>query len=135
MYVYTIKITGLKEFTKAMREAPRMLIRELDKAVWRSVLAVEREAKPITPFDTGYLRASIIPGRPLGQKDRIAMIAPYAPYAIYVHEGTRKWPLSKPPRAPGTVRQFMKKGAEKAEPDIDRYFIQALDKVIRHITK
>jgi HK97 gp10 family phage protein len=48
---------------------------------------VEREAKQVTPVDTGRLRASIrvLPIiRPLE-----AIIQPHTEYAIYVHEGTR----------------------------------------------
>jgi hypothetical protein len=66
---------------------------------------VEREAKLVTPVDTGRLRASIRVMSGLGSLQQI--VQPNVDYAIYVHEGTR-YMKSRP---------FMFWGAETASKD------------------
>jgi len=103
--------------------APMDLKKELQKAIAKSTMKVEQKTKPITPYDTGRLRASIRSYL----APNIGKIFPTVDYAIFVHEGTSKWPLSKPPKAAGTVRQFLKVGLEKSERDIQTYFEQAIE--------
>ena len=121
-----LEIKNIDKITDKFGRMPAKARKELHNAVVKSAFQVEREAKPITPFDTGRLRGSI-------RKDVMplsAVIAPNVNYAIYVHEGTRRWPLHIPPKKPGTVRQFMKVGAEKALPKVQRFFNEAIKKVI-----
>jgi len=122
----TIHITGLDGLKDSFGRWPKELKRELSLAVKKSAFLIEREAKPITPFDTGMLMGSIRSDiKPLW-----ASIAPHKKYSIFVHEGTRRWPLSVPPKKPGKVRQFMKVGAEKATPKIEKEFERAVDKAL-----
>lgn len=121
-----LEIKNIDKIIDKFGRMPGKARKELHNAVIQSAFQVEREAKPITPFDTGLLKGSI-------RKDIMpmsALIAPHVHYAIYVHEGTRKWPLRVPPRKPGTVRQFMKIGAERALPKIQKFFDEAIKKVI-----
>lgn len=122
-----IRIKNLDKLTRGLNKFPGNLKREFRVAMEKAIFMVEGKAKPITPYDTGRLRASIT-------KDYIksfaAAISPKVNYAIYVHMGTRYWPLSMPPKKPGTVRQFMKIGAEKAEPTIDILFNSAVEKAL-----
>ncbi len=99
----------------------------LQKALVKSTFEVERKSKVITPFDTGYLRRSIRKSiMPLS-----AWIAPHAEYAIYIHEGTRRYPLYLSPKKPGTVRQFMKVGAEKALSKIQKHINDAIKESLK----
>jgi len=118
----TIRIEGLSKLNDKLRRFSPRLKRELSKAIAKSAYLVERETKPITPIDTGRLRGSIR----TNISGLRAIIAPTAKYAIFVHEGTRRWPLRMPPKSPGTVRQFLKKGSEKAAPRIRKYFEDAI---------
>ncbi len=121
-----IEIKNIDKIIDKFGRMPKKARIELHKAVVKSAFQVEREAKPITPFDTGRLRGNIkndiMPLR--------SLIAPHVNYAIYVHEGTRRWPLRIPPKKPGTVRQFMKVGAERALPKVQKFFDEAIKKVI-----
>jgi HK97 gp10 family phage protein len=74
----------------------------LQVAIKTMAFLVEREAKQVTPVDTGRLRASI--GVDLGNLQ--ARIAPNTDYAGFVHEGTKFM----------HARPYMKWGLEKAEP-------------------
>lgn len=79
---------------------------------------VEREAKQVTPVDTGRLRASIrvLPViRPLEQ-----VIQPHTDYAIYVHEGTRYM----------RGRPFMYWGAKTAVQGLEAKLSKDLDSLI-----
>lgn len=74
---------------------------QLQKQISQFAFDVEREAKQVTPVDTGRLRASIFTS--IGNLE--ARIQPNTNYAIFVHEGTRYM----------TARPFMQIGFEKAE--------------------
>jgi len=117
-----IRIDGLDKLNSKFNRFSPMLKTELNKAILKSAYEIERETKPITPVDTGRLRSSI--------RKRIsnleAVISPTTKYAIFVHEGTRRWPLRISPKVAGTVRQFLKEGAKRATPRIHRYFKDAL---------
>lgn len=62
----------------------------IEKKMHRAVLTVERKAKQVAPVRTGTLRRDIR-GRveAAGRRGAIGN-SPVAPYAIYVHEGTRR---------------------------------------------
>lgn len=83
--------------------------------IYKIALLIERNAKQLTPVNTGALRSSIstsflIMG--IG-----ARVATNKDYAIFVHEGTR-YMRSRP---------FMKKGAEFAEPQIAGQISKRID--------
>ncbi|MHA1225123.1 MAG: HK97-gp10 family putative phage morphogenesis protein [Candidatus Hodarchaeales archaeon] len=121
-----IEIKGLDKVHRKFGKLPREIKNELREGIIKSAFIVERKSKPITPVDTGRLRASITKDiEPFK-----ATIGPRVDYAIFVHEGTRNWPLHIPPKMPGTVRQFMKIGAERAEHEIRRVFEEAIRKAL-----
>ncbi len=122
-----IEIKGLnKAIDKFGMMSPKMK-KELGIAVRKSAIRVGDKAKPITPWDSTRMRTSIRadidPFR--------AVIEPHVEYAIYIHEGTKKYPLYMPPKKPGTFRQFMKIGAKRATPEIQRFFDEAVEKAIK----
>jgi len=121
-----IEIKNLDKVIKKFDRLPKELTIEIRDAIRKSAFLVEAEVKPITPIDTGRLRGSISsdisPFR--------AVISPHVFYAIFVHEGTKNWPIWMPPKAPGTVRQFMKVGAEKAKPKIEKTFEKAIKRAL-----
>ena len=108
----TIDVRGMKGFQKAMRESPRDLKDEIEKAMKKAVFKAEGEIKPITPVDTGRMRASIKHYiQPLEGE-----IFPTVDYAIYVHEGTKYM----------GARPFMEQGLNYAKPSIEDYFRNAI---------
>lgn len=75
------------------------------RAVAETILEIEAGAKERCPVRTGNLRASIS-SQMQGMMSGIVGTGPQAPYAIFVHNGTRG-------RSP---RPFLKQAAEAARP-------------------
>ena len=133
MTEFTIKLVGLDKLQNAFKMYPLESAKNLQKAIVKSIFTVERQTVPITPIDTGALRESI----PLGRKIEPLRgeIGPTVPYAIFVHEGTSKWPLSVPPKNPHTVRQFLKVGFERSIVAIEAFFNKAIKDSLNKITR
>ena len=130
---FKVKLEGLDKLKNAFHQYPLESARNIQKAIISSITKVERVTVPITPIDTSRLRESI----PLGKKIEPLRgeIGPTVDYAIYVHEGTSRWPLSMPPKNPHTVRQFLKVGFETSIPDIQGFFNKAIKDTLNKITK
>ena len=122
---FTVK--GLTELTRGLDKFPKNLEDEFKVAMQKSIFAIEAKAKPITPHDRGHLLQNIYADY---IKPFESALGAHAPYAIFVHEGTKKWPLSMPPRKPDKVRQFLKEGLERSQDSIDVVFKSAVDKAL-----
>jgi len=92
-------------------DATNILRDELYKIAFR----IERNAKQLTPVDTGRLRASIATSMYIGSLG--AKVSTYVDYAVYVHEGTRYM----------RARPFMEKGAEMAKGMIEGDLVKRID--------
>jgi hypothetical protein len=126
-----IEIKGLNEIISNFERYDEIGRFWLDRAIKTALFQAEAKVIPLTPIDSGNLRNwRTWQVEPLGGKIQFL-----APYAVYVHEGTARWPLSMPPRNPGTVRQFVKEGEERARPDIIQTFNDALDRVAEELGK
>lgn len=117
----TIKIKNLPQIRAAFSKAPFKMRKGVNEAIAKSVISVERESKQRTPVKTGYLRASHL----TTLYDLKGTIEPTANYAIYVHEGTRYM----------RGRPFLFEGARAAEPQIDKFFTDAVQKVLDEIAR
>jgi len=124
-----IKIDGLDKLSMKLQNIPLKLHPVYNNAIRKSIFEIQREATPITPWDTGHLRRSLGTGIRFG--DLTGLIESQTKYGRFIHEGSRYYPLSIPPKKPGTVRQFLKVGAEKAMPNINRYFDEATKILIK----
>ena len=131
MATITLKIKGLDGLQRAMKKWPDIAGRETQDALKKSINDVQAETVPITPIDIGRLRSGF------RQKVRPfkATLFNTKEYAIYVHEGTGRWPLSRPPRNPGTVRQFLKVGLEKSKKKIEKNFGKALVNTTKEVAR
>jgi hypothetical protein len=123
-----IQIKNYEQFRKAFDRGAKELVENIKEAIKFSIMSVEAKTKPITPFDTGALRSRW--WRQISNFS--ASLIPYTDYAVYVHEGTSRWPLSKPAKH-GMQRQFLLKGAEAALPSINDFFNQAVDSALQEI--
>lgn len=128
-----VSIPKLNSLKKALREWPEVSAKEINDAIKKSIFKITEKTLPITPVDTHRLRSSIKEGISFGNLK--GKIEPKVKYAKFVHEGTVKWPLSKPPRNPGTVRQFLKIGTEKSMDDIKHFFLKALENITSKTAK
>lgn len=122
-----IEIKNLDNVMKVFKRFPVEMKRNLSDAILKSGYTVEGKAKEVTPIDTGRLRSSIYTKiSPLE-----AIVSTNIKYAVFIHEGTARYPLSMPPKNSATVRQFMKVGAEKSRALVESYFREALEKTIK----
>jgi len=118
----TVEIKGLKEFANVIRKAPVYSVKQLDEAIRKSAVTGTRKIKETTPVKTGTLKRGIRPQfRPLR-----AIIATHnAPYGYWVHQGAGG-------RRPNP---FMTRGIKASEADINRYFTQALNNIVKYLAK
>jgi len=114
-----VEIKGLEQLKRALAVAPMEMKTELSKAIKMSAFRVETESKKVTPVDTGRLRASISSEISLMK----AIVSPHTDYALPVHEGTRGM----------RGRPFMRWGVEAAGKEIESFFKQAINKVLKGI--
>ena len=122
-----VKIIGLRKLESGLRKFDDRLIRKLDRAINKSIFDLEAKTKPVTPIDTGKLRSAFT----REFRTMRGELHNITPYATFVHEGTRRWPINVPPRNAGTVRRFFVKGLELAERKINMNFKKAVDKVVK----
>lgn len=118
-----VTVQNLDQIKRAMAQLPQQMVPELRDAVTKSALKVERESKILSPVDTGRLRASINTSYGFGPLGIGAKVATNVEYAIYVHEGTARM----------KARPFMKQAVDLSQQDINRYFEQAVERVIEKI--
>ena len=154
MLQVNVKITGLDKLIKNFKQAPRIIDKEIDNALNKSINLIERNVKKRTPVGkSGFLRASI--GGASGWRwvrGWTASIGTSLKYAIYVHDRTRphiilpkqkqalSWKGAKHPvksvQHPGTKAQpFMSKGVAASLSGIRKIFEQAMQRAVNKITK
>lgn len=80
-----IKIVNLAQIRAAFARSPRVMARNLNKAIKRSVIKIEGDSKRVTPVRTGFLRSS----HSSSFSNLAGFIDVTASYAPYVHFGTR----------------------------------------------
>lgn len=133
---YVVKIEGLKGLRDAFARSPKVVNEAMNTATKKAIVDVHTFTKMVTPWDTGALRENLIQRFDKSPSGVIsAALIPIMPYAIYVHEGTAKWPLAMPPKKPGTVRKFLDHGLKRAIPSIKAQYTAALKKITTDLAK
>lgn len=113
---------SFKELQKRFEAYPQTVIPFLRRAAEYAGFAVEREAKILTPVDTGRLRGSIATS--LGIVSGIgAIVQTNVNYASIVHQGLGKGRNAIP-------RPFMRQGAEIAKPKIESAYSSQIRKAL-----
>lgn len=118
-----VEVKNLEQIKMALAKMPREMVPALGDAITKSAFRVEREAKILSPVDTGRLRSSINTSYGFGPLGIGAKVATNTEYAIFVHEGTARM----------KARPFMKQAVELAKRDIGGFFDMAVEKVIKNI--
>lgn len=115
----TVKIKNLAQIRAAFGQAPRLMTRELNTAIKKSVFSIESQSKQRTPVLTGRLRAShqSVFGNLRGE------VGPTTNYAIFVHEGTRFM----------QGRPFLLEAVMSLESKIQNFFKDAVQNVLDDI--
>lgn len=144
-----VEIPNLKQMQKAFSQAPEDMYREANTAIRSSILKVEQQAVMESPIDTGRLRQSIHQGIVWGPL--YGAVGPTVNYAYWVHQGSRPHLIrvrnkrvlanrrtgqifGKLVHHPGYKgNPFMKRAAEQSKKEIEDFFKQALDRVLKNI--
>ena len=115
-----VDIKGLDRLQSLLQDFPRVVVPKLRDASMKSAFTVEREAKILSPVDTGRLRASIATSLGILDQGLTSIVSTNVEYAIYVHEGTRRM----------RGRPFMKQAAEGSIPKIQAFYNDAIQEAI-----
>lgn len=145
----TIKLKNADKIIEAFRQAPMQASKGIQKAVEKTVLTIERDAKKLAPVNKqsggGTLRQSIMSS----VNGMSGSVEVNASYAVPVHEGTRPHTIvakkarvlankrtgqmfGKVVNHPGTKAQpFLREAVEQNEEKINNYFSDAIKGIIK----
>jgi len=133
MVAIKIKLKNSAKLLAAFRQAPRIMAKELQNTILKvGGFTVGEVKKHITtgtnmwkpPIRTGAMRRGIS----ISQKMKLKVVistSSITPYALYVHEGTRKM----------QARPFFDITAKRSKKDIERFFNKALDSAVKKIAR
>lgn len=114
-----IKITNLSEIRAAFATAPFQMTTQLNIAIKKTLLNIQRSSMINSPVRTGRLRASHSSefGNLKGQ------VGTHVNYDIFVHNGTR-YQRAQP---------YLKDAVESTNEDTEKFFTDAVQNVLTNI--
>lgn len=127
-----VTITGLDKFAEGIKRAPQETVKELSKAVQKSVLTIQNQALKEAPvnksFGGGNLRQNI-KSRMISRLSGV--VEALAPYSVYVHEGTRPHeirPVTKRVLANKRTGEFFGKLVHHPGTRPNPFFVRAIER-------
>lgn len=114
-----IQIKNLPQIKRAFGMAPTLMKSNLNTAIKKSILMVERESRILTPVDTGRLRAS----HRSVFRDMYGEVGTHTHYDIFVHDGTRYM----------RARPYLKNAVQSANFQIQSFFTQSVQDTLNKI--
>lgn len=115
----SIRITNLPQIRAAFSIAPKDMVKELNRAIQKSVIGIGTDSRRGTPVDTGRLRASTYE-RFSNLKGEVGT---NTDYDIFVHEGTRYM----------RGRPYLRKAVDSNQAETERNFTVAVQNVLDKI--
>lgn len=145
-----IEIEGLKELQSNFKKNPEATRKYTNQAIKESVFTLLANARKLAPVDQGFLRG---PAMVTSFEDLKGTLSNTAPYAVYVHEGTRPhfppidaitpWAnrhgippflLARSIARKGTKAQpFFRDSIEESQDAIDGFFMKALANIVKSL--
>jgi HK97 gp10 family phage protein len=119
MPTINVKIKNLSQIKSAFKQSPRLMAQELTIAIEKSIFTIKRDSMLNTPVLTGRLRASTYTTMGYLQ----GAVGTNTNYDVYVHEGT-KYMASRP---------YLRNAVESNDKNIQKFFTEAVDKVLNKI--
>jgi len=117
----TVELKGIAPLLKQLKNSPKIIQEEGDRAIKKSIFIIEGATVPKVPVDTGLLRAfRVTDFRPLS-----GVLAFQAEYAGFVHEGTI-FQKSQP---------FLTKGVKQSQTRIEGIWKQLGDKIVKDLAR
>lgn len=144
----TVEIKNIEEVRDYFNKRPVKVVKELNTALTRSAIIIQRMARQESPTDLGRLRNSIAIENRMGFT---TAISPKANYAAAVHEGSRPhwpplsslegwarrhgfasaYPLARAIAKRGTKpNRYMDRTADQGQGDVQREFDKAVDRIL-----
>ena len=117
----SIKIKNLPQIRAAFAKAPFLMSKELNIAIRKSVIGIGGESRRRTPVLTGRLRASTYEHF----SNLKGEVGTDTVYDRFVHWGTRYM----------KARPYLADAVKSKEEDTNRYFVEAVDRVLHSIGK
>lgn len=127
-----ITIKNLPQIRAAFRKAPSLMTTELNKAIRKTVIEVQRKSfveykslgiRVITRGLWRSMQSGTHFGNLRGEVGPNVTDSPGVSYAGYVHSGTRYM----------RARPFLLNAVNRSDKDIDKYFTEAVDNVLNQI--
>lgn len=117
-----IKIKNIDQIRAAFKRSPRIMTKNLRKAIEKALITIQRQSVINAPRRTGFLKASH-QHRMLSNLS--GYVQPTADYAIFVHEGTR-FMRSRP---------FLRQAVAEKENETDKIFLDAVQDTLDEIAR
>lgn len=116
-----ITIKNLPEIKRAFGMSPRLMSKNLNLAIQRTVFTIGRSSRQRTPVDTGRLRASTYEkfGNLKGE------IGTKTDYDMFVHDGT-KYMMARP---------YLRQSVEANQQNVDRFMYKAVQDTLDEIAR
>ena len=126
-----VKIKNLRSLKRNLDAFPSVSKNVIADGINKAVIAVEKETLPITPRDTGKLKAQFGLDRILANPSRLTgAVRNTTPYAAAVHSVRNVGERYRSGKNTRAVGGFLIVGRDKAESEIDRIFDEALEKIV-----
>ena len=117
-----ITIKNLAQIRSAFVRAPRLMTKNLRRAIESTLITIERQSIINAPRRTGFLKASHV-HRMLSNFS--GYVQPTANYAMFVHDGTRFM----------RARPFLRQAVAEKEQEVDRIFAKAVQDTLDEIAR
>ena len=116
-----VHVKGLKELIATFGNSVKIINPALDRAIKSIIVTIQGASIPHTPVDTGFLRSrdKLTFGELIGRLEKVA------PYAIFVHDGTKFM----------TARPFLDQGIKSASSNIERILSGTLKGIVAKLAK
>jgi len=143
-----VTIKNIDQVREYFNKRPAKVVHELNTALTRSAIIMQRLARQESPTDMGRLRNSITIKQMMGYS---TAVTPKADYALAVHEGSRPhwppirslegwarrhgfesaYPIARAISKRGTKpNRFMDRAVDKGKDDVQREFDKAVDRIV-----
>jgi len=122
-----VKIKNIDQFIKAYGKVGQITQKEMKDALNKSSAIVERDAKRLTPVDTGHLRRSIQKPKRVSAGDTKTAVGSNVKYAYWVHKFTHyKHKVGE--------AKFLEKAFNRNLKKMNKIFDQMIENIIKKLT-
>ena len=116
-----VKIKGLDAVLKNLKNAPNTIQEQGNRAIKKSILLIQASTIPLVPVDTSFL----VNEKTVSFRHLAGALKFHAPYAGFVHDGTRYM----------RARPFLRQGFEKVQAQINNIWKELGENIVNILAK